>query len=163
MAITGMEADQVWQTPKGDVSVPITWAYNHHYGAYINGKDSVLEQVELGDDASSRYDVTGHGTRGSKVWITRPAANDTNPTSHFPTATVFATGNGGEYRKSWHSYPAPYAQLVRNSDDKRAAKLIENSAPLGSFLDLVNSSTRTMHPRRAWTSTCRRAHEIFAD
>jgi hypothetical protein len=36
-----MEADQVMKsTTPGvpDVSVPITWAYNHHYGHYLNGK-----------------------------------------------------------------------------------------------------------------------------
>ena len=26
----------------------------------------------------------------------------------------YRTGNGGEYRKSFHSYPAPYAQLIES-------------------------------------------------
>ena len=35
MAIVGYEQDQVFRTPDGDVSVPITWAYNHHYEAFL--------------------------------------------------------------------------------------------------------------------------------
>lgn len=100
-------------TPDGEVSVPITWAYNHHYGQYLNGKDSVLEEVEL-QSFNDRNGFMGHALPGEKVWITRPRDNDTNPTSPFPASTVFATGNGGEFRKSFHSYPAPYAQLVES-------------------------------------------------
>ena len=35
MAIVGWEIDQVRRTPKGDVSVPISAAYNHHYNRYV--------------------------------------------------------------------------------------------------------------------------------
>ena len=53
MAITGYEQDQVMVTPTGqpgvnpsrDVSVPINWAYNHHYMAWMTGKDSYLKEV----------------------------------------------------------------------------------------------------------------------
>jgi len=45
MAITGYEQDQVMVIPTGqpgvnpdkDVSVPINWAYNHHYMAFMTG------------------------------------------------------------------------------------------------------------------------------
>ena len=100
MAITGWEGDQVWKGADGeaDTSVPITWAYNHHYGSYINGKDSVLEQVELqGHDDPNGY--MGHASPGDMVWTTRARDGDSNASSHFPASTVFATGNGGEYRK----------------------------------------------------------------
>ena len=33
------------RTPEGDVSVPITHAYNHHYCAYMSGSLSELRQV----------------------------------------------------------------------------------------------------------------------
>ena len=45
IALTGYEQDQVMVTPTGqpgvnpdkDVSVPINWAYNHHYMAWMTG------------------------------------------------------------------------------------------------------------------------------
>ena len=33
------------KTPNGDVSVPITHAYNHHYCAYMSGAKSEMKQV----------------------------------------------------------------------------------------------------------------------
>ena len=33
------------RTPDGDVSVPITHAYNHHYCAYMSGAMSEMKQV----------------------------------------------------------------------------------------------------------------------
>lgn len=33
------------QDGKPDVSVPINWAYNHHYMAWMTGKYSTLEEV----------------------------------------------------------------------------------------------------------------------
>lgn len=113
MAITGMEHDQVQKTPDGDVSVPITWQYNHHYGAYLQGKDSVMEKIKLTGPNDER-NFMGHVMPGNEMWITRARNNDSNPTSKFPAATVFAEGNGGEFRKSFHSYPFPYAQLIES-------------------------------------------------
>ena len=116
MAVTGMETDQVMKTKDGDVSVPITWAYNHHYGAYLNGKDSVLEKIKL-DTASGKPDprnFMGHAMPNDEMWITRPSDTDSNPDSRFPASTVWAEGNGGEFRKrsSIHSLVVPYAQLI---------------------------------------------------
>eukprot|EP01043_Picozoa_sp_COSAG02_P026242 COSAG02_NODE_1506_length_12232_cov_420.616088_5_plen_117_part_00 len=56
----------------------------------------------------------GHAHPGEKVWTTRAREDDSNATSRIPVATVFATGNGGEYRKSFHSYPAGYGQLIES-------------------------------------------------
>ena len=72
-----------------------------------------MEQVQVEDYADPR-DISGHATPGDSVWITRPKDDDSNPTSRIPVSTVFATGNGGEFRKSFHSYPAPYAQLIES-------------------------------------------------
>ena len=84
-----------------------------HYGHYVNGKDSVMEQVEL-QGWNDPNDAMGHSAPGDKVWVSRARDDDSNPTSRIPVSTVFATGNGGEFRKSFHSYPAPYAQLVES-------------------------------------------------
>ena len=46
IAITGYEVDQVIKgnasDGSDDVSVPITHAYNHHYGAWLSGEDAEL-------------------------------------------------------------------------------------------------------------------------
>ena len=47
LAIVGYETDQVMRTPTGDVSVPITHAYNHHYCAYMSGAMSEMKQVVI--------------------------------------------------------------------------------------------------------------------
>merc|ERR1719473_1701897 len=52
IAIQGYEQDQVMVSPQGkpglnpekDVSVPINWAYNHHYCAWMVGKSAHLEK-----------------------------------------------------------------------------------------------------------------------
>ena len=54
IAIQGYEQDQVMVTPTGqpgvnpeeDVSVPINWAYNHHYCAGMGGKHSEYKEIE---------------------------------------------------------------------------------------------------------------------
>merc|ERR1719487_674143 len=51
---------------------------------------------------------------GDKLWVSHAKANDTNPDSKFPSATVFSEANGGESRKSYHGYAAPFAQLVES-------------------------------------------------
>ena len=45
LAIVGYETDQVMRTASGDVSVPITDAYNHHYCAYMSGSLSEMRSV----------------------------------------------------------------------------------------------------------------------
>ncbi len=47
VAIVGWEIDQVQQTPHGDLSVPISASYNHHYVAQISGAGSNFEKVML--------------------------------------------------------------------------------------------------------------------
>ena len=41
-----------------------------------------------------------------------PIDEDPKPQSHVPTSQFFSEGNGGEYRKSFHGYPAGMAQLI---------------------------------------------------
>lgn len=111
MAITGYEADQVIvKAGEPDVSVPITWAYNHHFEHHMNGKNSKLEKVKMGE-----FDPQmPHNVAGDDVWVSRAKKDDTNPDSKHPTATMFSEGNGGEFRMSYHAYPAPYAQLIES-------------------------------------------------
>ena len=89
MAITGYEIDQVRRTPSGDVPVPITWAYNHHYMAYITS-----EKAELVKKKGTHVGI-GHDTE--EYW--EPVAlDDHNPESDIPLSQLFSEGNGGEFR-----------------------------------------------------------------
>eukprot|EP00005_Dracoamoeba_jomungandri_P011599 CAMPEP_0174265228 /NCGR_PEP_ID=MMETSP0439-20130205/25700_1 /TAXON_ID=0 /ORGANISM="Stereomyxa ramosa, Strain Chinc5" /LENGTH=693 /DNA_ID=CAMNT_0015351583 /DNA_START=91 /DNA_END=2172 /DNA_ORIENTATION=+ len=110
MAVIGYEVDQVRKTPQGDVSVPIFWAYNHHYEAYLVGKDSQLVKkfVQPGQDTEYGYN---HGA--NFYWDLVPK-NGTNADPKYPTGQFFSEGNGGEFRKSFHGYPKGFAQLIQS-------------------------------------------------
>lgn len=99
IAITGYEQDQVIRhdlnDSSKDQSVPIYWAYNHHYVAWLKGKHATM--VEL--------DGTDHGVTGHPLLMNAVAIDDPNPSSAIPTSQFFSEGNGGESRKSYHGYP----------------------------------------------------------
>ena len=103
---------------EADVSVPIYDAYNHHYCAWLLGKDAEMRNVKAAND-QARY--INHGA--SAVWIAAPKNNTDNhdeglntlPDSFktTPSSQWFSEGNGGEFRKSYHGYPKKYAQLIK--------------------------------------------------
>eukprot|EP00931_Biecheleriopsis_adriatica_P028977 TRINITY_DN17265_c1_g3_i1.p1 TRINITY_DN17265_c1_g3~~TRINITY_DN17265_c1_g3_i1.p1 ORF type:complete len:822 (-),score=103.16 TRINITY_DN17265_c1_g3_i1:114-2579(-) len=121
MAITGYEIDQVTHSgsQKGststaanlggfscypscgesDKSVPSYHAYNHHYFAWLVGKDAEMFDRE---DAIHIPNPSRTGFR---------TLNDSHG---FPTNIVFKENPGGEYRKSYHGYPSGYAQLIHS-------------------------------------------------
>jgi hypothetical protein len=47
VAIVGWEIDQVRRTPSGDVSVPISASYNHHYTSTMIGAGARFEKIML--------------------------------------------------------------------------------------------------------------------
>merc|ERR1719183_836620 len=74
IAIVGYEQDQVMVQPTGkpgvnpdkDVSVPINWAYNHHYCAWMVGKHSERKEVKT----STIGDVYASGAHGKEtMWV----------------------------------------------------------------------------------------------
>merc|ERR1719408_446991 len=77
MAITGYEQDQVMVVPTGkpgenpdkDVSVPINWAYNHHYMAWMTGAHSELKKV-----AADPADPMAHGATTKWIAVDKPSA-----------------------------------------------------------------------------------------
>lgn len=108
MAIVGYESDQVMKTEGGiDESVPITWAYNHHFEAYLSGSYSEMKQLD-----SAAYPFGHHNHGAPTFWMALPTDEDPKPQSHVPTSQFFSEGNGGEFRKSFHGYPAGMAQLI---------------------------------------------------
>ena len=114
MAITGYEMDQVMVRPVGhpgvnasaDVSVPINWAYNHHYMMWVTGAGATMERVAADPD-----DVSAHGAPTKWQAVELPGASNSHGT---PTSQWFSEGNGGESRKSFHGYPDGFAQLLHS-------------------------------------------------
>ena len=119
IAITGYEQDQVMVDPVGqpginperDLSVPINWAYNHHYETWMTGADAQMVEVP-----AERGDYSNHGAPTRWVAVDRPSAarNAVLRDPDAPTSLWFSEGNGGESRKSFHGYPAGYAQLLNS-------------------------------------------------
>lgn len=120
IAITGYEQDQVMVTPTGqpgvnpdkDVSVPINWAYNHHYMAWMAGESA--EFVEVPSDGPA--DWMAHGAATKIIAVRKDDGSNKNMlgASGNPISQMFSEGNGGESRKSYHGYPKGYAQLVES-------------------------------------------------
>ena len=124
MAITGYEQDQVMVQPVGkpgvdpsmDVSVPINWAYNHHYMAWMTGSCSEMQYIENADPD----DTSAHGSPTRWVAVEKPCgaeyrSNENGPRgTPVPTSQMFSEGNGGESRMSFHGYPDGYAQLIES-------------------------------------------------
>ena len=99
MAIVGYESDQVFSN---GTSVPITWAYNHHYEAYLRSNETNLIKIE-------NYVDTDHGqfNHGAKAIWKLNQTGDLN-------SLFFSEANGGEFRQSFHGYPRNYAQLIKS-------------------------------------------------
>lgn len=112
MAIVGYESDQVFHDSndiygKNDISVPITWAYNHHYEAYLRNADTqIVRNYNKNDNDNGQYN---HGAKQS--WIVILNNSDTIQTK-YPNNAFFSEANGGEFRASFHGYPKNYAQLI---------------------------------------------------
>ena len=113
MAIVGIETDQVRKTPEGDVSVPITCAYNHHHDTAVIGKSTRLQKVHKDDPRAKAADPRklirlSH----DRVWL---PVEEGAPSKHgYPSSAWFTDGNGGEFRKTMHVYAPPFAQLVES-------------------------------------------------
>jgi len=112
MAVIGFEMDQVRRTPSGDVSVPISAAYNHHFESNMVGAKSRLEKVIFDgpDDPRIAQLDMGHGVPKDGAWI----VNDLAPDNAIPTNQAFGGANGGEYRKTFHGYAPGFAQIIES-------------------------------------------------
>ena len=146
----------------GEESVPIIWAYNHHFEAYITGAQG---EVRLSTPAESGKH---HHPGAAEHWhgFSRPGAADSD--SDIPAVQWFSEGNGGEFRKSFHGYPRGMAQLIEsprsfqiepmqidtknrfyNGTDFRAGTLprISPAPPNASYSGLLECPCSTRIPR----------------
>ena len=173
IAITGYEQDQVMVTPTGqpgahpekDVSVPINWAYNHHYMAWMTGADAELVRVPAtADDAPTQPSDGNLGSSSAAEPHSKWAARDkpsaaARADTAIPTSHMFSEGNGGESRRSFHGYPAGYAQLLHSPQtwhitpmqiDTRDRKCGVTPADVGNCTDLTDPSyVRPVEPKQA--------------
>ena len=122
MAIVGYEIDQVRRTPEGDVSVPISATYNHHYVAHMVGAGARFREVHLtGPDDPLAAEVrrqSGHGKiqYDQRHYLVeelraRPSGGGRG-SGRRPVHQMFSSGNGGEYRKTFHGFAPGYALVV---------------------------------------------------
>ena len=89
---------QVMRTSEGDKSVPITWAYNHHYVSYLVSTYSKMAELEVESGGAAPYGNLNHGA--PTFWLAMPDEDveDPRPESHVPISQFFSEGNGGEFR-----------------------------------------------------------------
>lgn len=113
MAVVGFELDQVRQTPSGDVSVPLTVTYNHHFESTMIGKHATFEKVTHTaaehDPHFKKHMDMGHGMPHGSVWLARELGTSGRD---IPVQQVFGGANGGEVRKSFHGYAPGYVQII---------------------------------------------------
>ena len=115
MAMVGLECDQVQKNATGDgrdVSVPINAAYNHHFTATLAGAKVALERVDFdGPNDSRRQEFDSSHGLPDTVYRARELEPGVGGVS---THLGLGGGNGGEYRKTYHGFPAPYARLLES-------------------------------------------------
>ena len=117
----GYEQDQVMVTPVGhpgvnpdkDVSVPINWAYNHHYMAYMTGAESELVSVD--NEEGEGFGMGYHGRTTHNELREKPSFRHSGLPED-SSGQMFSEGNGGESRKSFHGFPKGYAQLISSPE-----------------------------------------------
>jgi hypothetical protein len=148
--------------------VPIIWAYNHHFEAYLSGAQG---EVRLSSPAESGKH---HHPGATAHWhgFRRRDAEDPTPDAEIPVVQWFSEGNGGEFRKSFHGYPHGMAQLIEspqsfqiepmqidtknrfyNGTDFRAGVLprISPAPPNASYSGLLECPCSTRIPRNIST------------
>lgn len=112
MAVVGFEIDQVRRTEQGDIPVPMSVAYNHHFESNMVGKHATLEKIILSgpDDPRFKHMSMGHGVPAhGEVWAARDLGTSSGG---IPTSQSFGAANGGEARKSFHGYAPGFAQVI---------------------------------------------------
>lgn len=61
----GYEADQVFRKNGEDISVPITWTYNHHYEAFLTNSDSKFVRIST-NSSNNDWGIYNRGAK--KFW-----------------------------------------------------------------------------------------------
>eukprot|EP01079_Euglenida_sp_SAG-EU17-18_P009300 gene9300-1674_t len=121
MAIVGFEADQVMQTPDGEVSVPISCSYNHHYVTIMSGAKTRFVETQFDGPEDPRIanmhgpgqPSPAHGVNWREPnWVLESVDGKDAAPGDLPTSQLFDGANGGEYRMSFHGVSPQHAIVV---------------------------------------------------
>ena len=108
MAIVGFELDQVRRTPQGDVSLPMTFAYNHHFESTLIGSRASFRKRGAAEAAAAAPNGHGHGRAAESYEVVEHEAGA------LPSSLALGAANGGEVRKSFHGYAPGFVQVVES-------------------------------------------------
>ena len=112
VAIVGWEIDQVWYDSNNvEHSVPISASYNHHYVAQLAGGTTKYNKIKLTGENDPRLPELrkhSHGIVNMQQYHYIAELGD-NGSNRF-----VSSGNGGEYRKTFHGFPPGYAVVVES-------------------------------------------------
>mmetsp|Transcript_30184 Transcript_30184/g.59088 ORF Transcript_30184/g.59088 Transcript_30184/m.59088 type:complete len:774 (-) Transcript_30184:87-2408(-) len=116
MAIVGFEVDQVVRTPEGDVRVPISASYNHHYVSVMVGAKSrfVATNFDGPDDPRIPNMYGGRMPAHGVPWEQTNYVVEKIEDGSLPSSHLFDGANGGEYRKSFHGVAPGHALIVES-------------------------------------------------
>tara|TARA_B100000123_G_scaffold268981_1_gene244388 strand:- start:1921 stop:3999 length:2079 start_codon:yes stop_codon:yes gene_type:complete len=103
MPIVGYEMNQLFLD---NTSVPITWAYNHHYAAYLYESE---EDFKVLPHNIQKLDLNNPGSKNHGFHSFVKINESLNK---YPSSQFFSEGNGGESRASYHGYPNGFAQII---------------------------------------------------
>ena len=80
------------ENPEKDVSVPINWAYNHHYMLWMTGNYSQMIEIPIDPtDLDDLYGGVNHGLTSKWIAVDLPSAKlRDNP--EIPTSQLFSEG-----------------------------------------------------------------------
>ena len=99
-AIVGWEIDQVRRTPSGDVSVPISASYNHHYVTQLIGSGARFRRATLDGPDDPRAAGLGGPSAHAVAWDQPQYIAEQVQERELPSHQYMQSGNGGEYRKT---------------------------------------------------------------
>lgn len=106
------------RTPEGDVSVPISATYNHHYTSSFIGGNARFNKITLSgpDDprAAKLLKESGHGMLAydQPHFVVEELREPT--ISGASNHVVCSSANGGEYRKSYHGFSPGHALVLES-------------------------------------------------
>jgi len=106
MAVTGFEVDVVRRTAAGEVSVPCTESYNHHYSNWMVSSDAQF--VGHGEDMGHGHTLRFGPAAGAGPEKARAAG--------VPLVQSFNEHNGNEHRQSYHGYPRGFVQPIHRPE-----------------------------------------------
>ena len=148
MAITGYEMDQVMVRPVGhpgvnasaDVSVPINWAYNHHYMMWVTGAGATMERVAADPD-----DVSAHGAPTKWQAVELPGARPTRTGCRRASGSRRATAARAASPSTGTPTALPSCSIRRRSGTStrcRSTRATATAAPRPTTSIVASSSRR---------------------